>query len=95
MIRELQVEVAKYKESSASVPEVSHVYEQKIRRLEIELQAAAEERRQAAQEVIRLQSQLSDSEHSRRGQKEVLAHEVRLGQMGGASRLIHVGFRVS
>lgn len=77
VVKELQSEVTKYRESSFSTPEISQMYEQKAIRLEAELQVSDEERRKAGEEIIKLQSQLSESEYSKKGHMEALAQEVR------------------
>lgn len=47
-----------------------------MKRLEAELEVAEDQRRKAAQEVVKLQSQLSESQHAAMGHKEVLVSEV-------------------
>lgn len=56
--------------------DLSREFEQRVKRLEAELEVAEDQRRKAAQEVVKLQSQLSESQHAARGHKEVLVNEV-------------------
>ena len=56
--------------------DLSRDFEQKIKRLEVELEAADEQRRNATEEIVQLRSQLSESEHASRGHKEALVREV-------------------
>ena len=75
--RELKTTVRSLKDSEGGIPlDLSREYEQRVKRLEAELEVAEDERRKAAQEVVKLQSQLSESQHAARGHKEVLVSEV-------------------
>ena len=77
VVRELKSELRVYKESEWSVPPaLTHEYEQKIRRLQAELEVSEEQRRTTSQELVKLQSQLSESEYANKGRKEVLVQEV-------------------
>ena len=65
------------KDSEGGIPlDLSREFEQRVKRLEAELEVAEDQRRKAAQEVVKLQSQLSESEHAAKGHKEVLVSEV-------------------
>ena len=75
--RELKTQVQALKDSEGGIPlDLSREFEQRVKRLEAELEVAEDQRRKAAQEVIKLQSQLSESQHAARGHKEVLVSEV-------------------
>ena len=74
---ELKTQVQALKDSEGGIPlDLSREFEQRVKRLEAELEVAEDQRRKAAQEVIKLQSQLSESQHAARGHKEVLVSEV-------------------
>ena len=65
------------KDSEGGIPlDLSREFEQRVKRLEAELEVAEDQRRKAAQEVVKLQSQLSESQHAAKGHKEVLVSEV-------------------
>ena len=75
--RELKTQVQALKDSEGGIPlNLSREFEQRVKRLEAELEVAEDQRRKAAQEVIKLQSQLSESQHAAKGHKEVLVSEV-------------------
>jgi len=75
--RELKTKVRSLKDSEGGIPlDLSREFEQRVKRLEAELEVAEDQRRKAAQEVVKLQSQLSESQHAARGHKEVLVSEV-------------------
>ena len=75
--RELKTQVQALKDSEGGIPlDLSREFEQRVKRLEAELEVAEDQRRKAAQEVIKLQSQLSESQHAAKGHKEVLVSEV-------------------
>ena len=74
---ELKTQVQALKDSEGGIPlDLSREFEQRVKRLEAELEVAEDQRRKAAQEVIKLQSQLSESQHAAKGHKEVLVSEV-------------------
>lgn len=76
--RELKNKVKSLTDSNGGIPlDLSREFEQKVKRLEAELEVSEDQRRKAAQEVVKLQSQLSESQHAARGHKEVLVNEVR------------------
>lgn len=75
--RELKTKVQALKDSDGGIPlDLSREFEQRVKRLEAELEVAEDQRRKASQEVVKLQSQLSESHHAARGHKEVLVSEV-------------------
>lgn len=75
--RELKTQVQALKDSEGGIPlDLSREFEQRVKRLEAELEVAEDQRRKAAQEVIKLQSQLSESQHAAKGHKEVLVSEL-------------------
>ena len=76
--RELKDKVKSLAESNgAGIPlDLSREFEQRVKRLEAELEVSEEQRRKAAQEVVKLQSQLSESQHAAVGNKEMLVSEV-------------------
>ena len=76
--RELKGKVKSLAESNgAGIPlDLSREFEQRVKRLEAELEVSEEQRRKAAQEVVKLQSQLSESQHAAMGNKEMLVSEV-------------------
>lgn len=77
-VRELQSELRVYKDSEQTVPvALTRGLEQRIKRLEAELEVSEEQRRQASQELVRLQSQFSEIQHLNKGRKEELVQEVR------------------
>ena len=76
--RDLKSKVNTLTESNgAGIPlDLSREFEQRVKRLEAELEVSEDQRRKAAQEVVKLQSQLSESQHAAMGHKEVLVSEV-------------------
>ena len=76
--RELKDKAKSLAESNgAGIPlDLSREFEQRVKRLEAELEVSEEQRRKAAQEVVKLQSQLSESQHAAVGNKEMLVSEV-------------------
>lgn len=76
--RELKDKVKSLAESNgAGIPlDLSREFEQRVKRLEAELEVSEEQRRKAAQEVVKLQSQLSESQHAAVGNKEMLVSEL-------------------
>jgi hypothetical protein len=77
VIRELQGSVRSYKESDRTIPpDVTHEYEQRIKRLQTELEASDEQRKNANRDLMTLQTKLRELEFSRKGNQEVLSQEV-------------------
>ena len=75
--RELKSKIQSLTDSSGGIPlDLSREFEQRVKRLETELEVVEDQRRIATQEVVKLQSQLSESQHAARGHKEVLVSEV-------------------
>ena len=75
--RELKGKVKSLADSNGGIPlDLSREFEQRVKRLEAELEVCEDQRRKAAQEVVKLQSQLSESQHAAKGHKEVLVNEV-------------------
>ena len=75
--RELKSKIQSLTDSSGGIPlDLSREFEQRVKRLEAELEVVEDQRRKATQEVVKLQSQLSESQHAARGHKEVLVSEV-------------------
>lgn len=76
--RDLKSKVNTLTESNgAGIPlDLSREFEQRVKRLEAELEVSEDQRRKAAQEVVKLQSQLSESQHAAMGHKEVLVSEL-------------------
>ena len=78
MVRELQSELRVYKDGEQVAPTaLTRALEQKIKRLEAELEVSEDQRRHASQELVRLQSQFSEVQHLNEGHKEELVQEVR------------------
>ena len=75
--RELKSKIQSLTDFSGGIPlDLSREFEQRVKRLEAELEVVEDQRRKATQEVVKLQSQLSESQHAARGHKEVLVSEV-------------------
>lgn len=75
--RELKSKIQSLTDSNGGIPlDLSREFEQRVKRLEAELEVVEDQRRKATQEVVNLQSQLSESQHAARGHKEVLVSEV-------------------
>lgn len=85
MIRDLQSSVRSYKEGSRSIPpDVTHDYEQRIKRLQTELEASDDQRKNANRELMALQTKLREMELIRKDNQEVLSQEV--WREGGGER---------
>ena len=75
--RELKSKIQSLTDSNGGIPlDLSREFEQRVKRLAAELEVVEDQRRKATQEVVKLQSQLSESQHAARGHKEVLVNEV-------------------